>query len=177
MDEPVLTDRLVLRPVVEADAPAVLDLFSRPEVARWSGDGQVLASLDDAHRKVDRYAGRGGGRDGLGVFAVRRRARSDGPLIGVVLLVPLPPSGGVQRDDVEVGWHLHPDVWGRGIATEAGAGLLRLAWDFGLEEVHAVTHPDNVASQAVCRRLAMSDLGLRDDWYDRRLRAFVAHAP
>ena len=176
MAEPLLTERLVLSPLVAADAPAVLDLFSRPEVARWSGDGQVLTSLDDARRKVDRYAGRGGGRRGLGVVALRRRTTPDEPLVGLALLVPLPPSAGTDRDDVEVGWHLHPDVWGQGIATEAGGGLLQHAWGLGLKEVHAVTHPDNTASQAVCHRLAMTDLGLREDWYDRRLRAFVAHA-
>lgn len=177
MAEPLLTERLVLCPLVAADAPAVLDLFSRPEVARWSGDGQALTSLDAARHKVDRYAGRGGGRDGLGVFAVRRRAAPAEPLVGLALLVPLPSSDGVERDDVEVGWHLHPDVWGQGIASEAGAGLLQHACRLGLAEVHAVTHPDNKASQAVCHRLAMTDLGLRADWYDRRLRAFVAHAP
>lgn len=177
MAEPLLTERLVLRPLVADDAPAVLDLFSRPEVARWSGDGQVLTSLDGARRKIDGYAGRGGGRDGLGVVGVRRRPAPDEPLVGVALLVPLPPSDGLRRDDVEVGWHLHPEVWGQGIATEAGARLLHHAWGLGLEQVHAVTHPDNAASQAVCHRLAMTDLGLRTDWYDRRLRAFVVHAP
>lgn len=177
MAEPVLTERLALRPIVEADAPAVLDLFSRPEVARWSGDGKASTSLDDAHRRVDRYVGRGGGRHGLGVLALRRRTTPDAPLVGIALLVPLPPSDGVERDDVEVGWHLHPDVWGQGLATEAGAAMLQHAWRLGLKEVHAVTHPDNTASQAVCHRLAMTDLGLREDWYDRRLRAFVAHAP
>lgn len=177
MAEAFSTERLVLRPLVATDALAVLDLFSRPQVARWSGDGQVLTSLDDARRKVDRYAGRGGGRHGLGVLAVRRRTTPDEPLVGIALLVPLPPSDGVERDDVEVGWHLHPDVWGQGLATEAGAAMLQHAWRLGLEEVHAVTHPDNTASQAVCCRLAMTDLGLRDDWYDRRLRAFVVHAP
>jgi RimJ/RimL family protein N-acetyltransferase len=43
--------------------------------------------------------------------------------------------------------------------------------------VVAVTHPDNAPSQAVCRRLGMSDLGLRDDWYDRTLRAFALPLP
>lgn len=171
--EPILTDRLALRPLVPDDAAAVLDLFSRPEVARWSGDGRPLASMEEARRKIERYAERGGDRPGLAVLAVRRRSAPDEPLVGVVLLVPLPASDGLERDDVEVGWHLHPDVWGQGIATEAGSALLQHAGRLGLAQVHAVTHPENTASQAVCHRLAMTDLGVRDDWYDRRLRAFV----
>ncbi|GAA2083109.1 GNAT family N-acetyltransferase [Aeromicrobium halocynthiae] len=173
----MLTARLALRPLVPGDAAAVLALFSRPEVARWSGDGRVLASMEEARRKVGRYAERGGDRPGLGVLAVRRRAAPEEPLVGVVLLVPLPPSEAVERDDVEVGWHLHPDVWGQGIATEAASALLQHAWRLGLGQVHAVTHPENAASQAVCHRLAMADLGLREDWYDRRLRAFAAQRP
>lgn len=177
MNEELHTDRLLLRPVTLDDAPGLLEVFRRPEVARWSGDGTTVDTLEQAREKAERYVGRGGGRRGLAAFGIRPRERIDGALVGVALLVPLRPSDGVERDDVEIGWHLHPDVWGRGYATEAGGAMVRRAWSLGLPEVHAVTHPDNVASQAVCRRLAMTDLGLRDDWYDATLRSFVLRRP
>jgi RimJ/RimL family protein N-acetyltransferase len=78
----------------------------------------------------------------------------------------------VDRADVEVGWHLHPDVWGRGYASEAATALVERGFAAGIEELYAVTDPDNVRSQAVCRRLGMTDLGLRTEWYDQELRAF-----
>lgn len=99
----------------------------------------------------------------------------------MVVLVPIPASAGVERDDgaddLEVGWHLHPRAWGRGYATEAASALLERAASAGVPRVVAVTDPDNAPSQAVCRRLGMSDLGLRDDWYDRTLRAFSLSLP
>ena len=55
-----------------------------------------------------------------GRWAIRRG--SDDRVIGGVYLLPLPPG----RDDLEIGWQLHPEVWGQGYATEtthaAGTG-------------------------------------------------------
>lgn len=166
----VETARLVLRPVTVADAPFLLQLFSHPDVHPWSGDGLAMPDLAAAGARAERYATRGGDHPATGVWVVVPHG-ADEPA-GVALLVPLPSSEGVVRDDVEVGWHLHPRAWGQGHATEAGATLLERAWAHGIDEVHAVTHPANVRSQAVCRRLGMTDLGLRTDWYDRELRAF-----
>ena len=95
----------------------------------------------------------------------------------MVLFAPLPRSEGYDRDDMEVGWHFHPDAWGNGYATEAAQALVDRAFATGLAEIYAVTHPDNAASQAVCRRLGMTDLGLRSEWYDVELRAFRLDQP
>ena len=41
---------------------------------------------------------------------------------GTVLLKPvLTPDA---RGEIEIGWHLHPDRWGHGLATEAAAAIL-----------------------------------------------------
>jgi RimJ/RimL family protein N-acetyltransferase len=97
--------------------------------------------------------------------------------VGMAVLVPIPFSDGFNGDDYEIGWHLHPDVWGRGYGTEAATALVERAFAAGIPKLYAVTHPDNVRSQAVCGRLGMTDLGLRPDWYDRRLRAFRLDRP
>jgi RimJ/RimL family protein N-acetyltransferase len=54
----------------------------------------------------------------------------------------------------EVGYYLHPAAWGRGLATRS----LRLVSDWMLDEIGEElivlhTHPDNVRSQAVARRV------------------------
>ena len=66
---------------------------------------------------------------------------------------------------VEIGWHLHPDSWGNGFATEAAVAVLRRGFADGLLEVWAVTDPGNHRSAAVCRRIGMQLLGITHRWY------------
>ncbi|MCX6407202.1 MAG: GNAT family N-acetyltransferase [Propionibacteriales bacterium] len=173
------TERLLLRTFVPDDAAALFGWFSLPEVARWSGTGEPMRDVEEAVARIARMPERAGPHPAAGIFAVC--PDESAPPVGMVVLVPIPASAGVERDDgaddLEVGWHLHPRAWGRGYATEAASALLERAASAGVPRVVAVTDPDNAPSQAVCRRLGMSDLGLRDDWYDRTLRAFSLSLP
>lgn len=173
------TDRLVIRQWTEepADLARIYDIYSRWEVARWLGaTPRVLAEPADALGVVRRWAQRcaaGAGR--YGVWAVQ--VRDTGQLAGTVLLVPLPGRDDAPTTDVEVGWHLHPQCWGHGYATESAAALVRKAFADGLPEVYAVVRPGNEASIAVTRRLAMTPLGRLDRWYGgTELEAFVLPA-
>jgi RimJ/RimL family protein N-acetyltransferase len=106
-------------------------------------------------RRLERFRLRFGDALEFGVWGL---ALLHGPLIGLVLLKPLRPLG--DHDGFEVGWRLHPDWWGNGYATEAGAGLLELA--FGprqLTEVFAVIEPSNARSHGVAHRLGMTRIG------------------
>lgn len=172
-DGAIATERLLLRPFTLADAEFLFDLFSRPEVARWSGTGRPMTRLGEAIGRIRSMGDRAGDHGATGVFAVER----DGSAVGMAILAPIPASAGFDRRDIEIGWHFLPSVWGNGYATEAGGALAERAFAAGFAEVLAVTDPDNARSQAVCRRLGMEDLGLRDDWYDHRLRAFRLVAP
>lgn len=164
------TNRLLLRPFTMDDAAALFEIFRLPEVARWSGTGEPMADISEAHARIERWSTRGGANPAAGVFAVERLDTR--AMIGAALLVPIPPSGGGEGDDHEIGWHLHPDAWGSGFATEAAAALVARGFATGIPRLLAVTDPQNVRSQAVCARLGMTDLGLTSDWYDRELRAF-----
>jgi RimJ/RimL family protein N-acetyltransferase len=58
------------------------------------------------------------------------------------------------RDEVEVGWAVMPERWGRGYATEVGAASVKVAFDvLGLPDVVAYTLPDNRASVRVMEKL------------------------
>ncbi|MCW2751775.1 MAG: family N-acetyltransferase [Aeromicrobium sp.] len=169
------TERLILRPYTQDDAERLFDMMSRIEVAKWAGDGIPMASIDEAHIRIDRMPERAGDRPEAGVFAVERK--DNGIVAGMAVLVPIPASKDVDRSDMEIGWHLHPDSWGNGFATEAASALVARGFGAGLTELYAVTKPANGPSQAVCRRLGMEDLGLRTDWYDVELRAFRLSQP
>ncbi|RIJ58216.1 N-acetyltransferase, partial [Clavibacter phaseoli] len=79
--------------------------------------------------------------------------------------------------ETEIGWHLHPDAWGRGVATEAARRVLAHAAEGGLARVLAVTNPANAPSQAVCRRIGMRPLGRTRAYYDADCELFRVDLP
>lgn len=158
-------DRLVLRPWRDEDADFLLDLESRWEVVRFLGaHPATMTTRADALASISRR--RAVDHPVHGIWAI---AAADGQLVGNLLLKPIRLSAGVSSDgspEVEIGWHLHPDAWGHGYATEAARAVLHDVFGRGLERVLAVTDPGNHASQAVCRRLGMTSLGRTARYYD-----------
>ncbi|MDF1605162.1 GNAT family N-acetyltransferase [Nocardioides sp. YIM 152315] len=165
------TERLLIRPWRHEEADRLLDILGRLEVVRWLGDGEpvVMKDLDEAHARIDRYAERDA--PPLGTWAVERQA--DGLVVGTVLLLTLPNA---EHGEVEIGWHLHPDSWGHGYASEAAAAVLAHGFAGGLPEVIAVSHTDNWPSQAVMRRIGMEDRGTVEKWYEGESACFAITA-
>ena len=56
---------------------------------------------------------------------------------GTVFMQALPDGAG----EVELGWYLHPDSWGRGLASDAAAALLKRGLLSGLDEIWALPAP------------------------------------
>ena len=167
---PGATERIRLRAWRQEDAPRLLDIRSRWEVVRWLDDPpEVMTSLVEAEVRIaewhNRYLQSGGRR---GAWAIEERLT--GSVAGSVSLAKLP---GGSDDDVEIGWVVHPDAQGRGVATEAAGLLLDYAFARGLPTVHAVTWADNVASHRVCLAIGLRDLGVVHDlWYPGESRQF-----
>jgi RimJ/RimL family protein N-acetyltransferase len=173
------TPRLVLRTWDDADLEAFLDLYGRWEVMRWLGPlpRAALADRDEARERLARWQHRQEGLVApLGLWAMVPRSAADAVPIGTVLLLPLVDAQG-PTDEVEVGWHLHPQWQGQGLATEAAAALLVAAADAGIPRVLAVTDPDNIASQAVAGRLGMVDTGFTERWFGLRARQYQWTSP
>jgi len=168
------TPRLLLRLWVEEDAPAFFDIYSRDEVVRWLGPEprRTVATPEEAIERIRRGRGRRAGLEPpFGLWAiVLVDDQGRGP-IGTVLLMPLEDAGG-PTDQVEVGWHLHPDEQGHGYATEAAQALLDHAAAAGVGEVLALTDVDNEPSQRVARRLGMNDEGVTDRWFGLETRQY-----
>lgn len=168
------TSRLRLRPWRTSDLNAAVEIYSNGEVARYLGrTPRAWTGPADAHAALARWASFEGPR--YGVWAIVPHDEDDP--VGSALLKLLPYSSGETSSDTEVGWHLHPRVWGRGYATEAGGRLLEHAWMHGIEEVFAVTYPANLASQAVCARLGMTGLGQTDRYYGLTCELFRVARP
>ena len=61
---------------------------------------------------------------------------------------------------VEIGWRLSFSHWGKGLASEAARGALRIGFTFlGLDEIVSFTAVGNSRSRAVMERLNMCESG------------------
>jgi RimJ/RimL family protein N-acetyltransferase len=172
------TERLVVREWTTSadDVARRYDTYRREEVVKWLGNATPLASLEEAAERLgkarafyDAHQGR------YGVWAVQ--VRDTGIVAGSVLLVPMPePSDGSPgAGEVEIGWHLHPDSWGRGYATEAAKAVLAYGFELGLTEILAIAKPGNAPSIAVMRRIGMRHCGRTSRWYGIEAELYRAH--
>ena len=170
------TQRVLLRHWEESDLPAFFDLYSRDEVMRWLGPRprRALTTLEEARERMHRWHAREQGlAPPLGLWAIvplliGPRA---GQPAGTVLLLPLVDTSG-PTGLVEVGWHLHPQYQGQGLATEAARAILAVAAKNGIDQVLALTDLDNRASQAVTARLGMNDEGITERWFGLTTRQY-----
>lgn len=153
------TPRLVIRPWRPEETARLFDILRRVEVVRWLGTLNPMTDPDQARDRIQRAATEHAADPRFGWWAAVER-RSGIPA-GTVMLKPLPDGNG----EVEIGWHLHPDSWGKGLATEAAGAVLARGRRDGLDEIWAVTHLDNERSAAVCRRIGMRLLGVTHRWY------------
>jgi RimJ/RimL family protein N-acetyltransferase len=154
--------RILLRPRTLADLDDCIAMDRDPEVTRY-----VDGPWDDpvAHRRfvVDRITR--AYPDGLGYWSIFER---DAPsrFIGWMLLIPEDANG----PEVEIGWRLVCDAWGRGIASEAASILVAHAFDtVGLESIVAGIAEGNVASQRVAEKLGMKREGFGEGYARFRL--------
>lgn len=170
-DDHLVTERLLLRPPHQDDVEFVLDLYSRHDVVQHIGRGEVQTSRSHAAERIERYRGQFTGSSG--VWLIEKQA--DHAAAGFALMEPIPFSDHIESEQthIEIGWHLHPDSWGSGIATEAAHALIDRARTHGTDQLVAVTHTQNVASQAVARRLGMTYQGPTDRYYNTTCELFT----
>lgn len=163
---PASTARLALRTFVPTDVDDLVALDSDPRVMRYIGDGTPSPKREDAQAAIERVRRRYVEHPGTGVWHVSRRDSG-----GFVGWVSLKHCG--DAPDIEVGYRLMHDAWGHGFATELASAMLRRGFaDLRLARIIGVTHPDNVASQRVLRKVGMRDEGW-GRYYDRDLRLFA----
>ncbi|MDQ1135785.1 putative GNAT family N-acyltransferase/RimJ/RimL family protein N-acetyltransferase [Microbacterium sp. SORGH_AS 1204] len=168
------TARLVLREWTrdDRDRAFLFDMYRRPEVRRWLGDGRVMTDEAEVDALLDRWTGLADG-----ILGVRAVETADGAPLGSVLLKRIPWSASVcdgHPDDIEIGWHFHPDAWGSGYATEAAAAVLALARKHGIHRIVAVTNPANAVSGAVAERIGLRAVGETGAYYDTTCALYVS---
>jgi RimJ/RimL family protein N-acetyltransferase len=145
------TERLLLERWAPEHAPGLAAVNARPEVMRFLNGGTPLTRAESdavSERVAEHWADYG-----FGLWAVI--VRESGRVVGFAGICH-PLWFPAYASEIEVGWRLHPDVWGQGYATEAGREALRIGFgERALREIMALVHPDNDRSAAVATRLGM----------------------
>jgi RimJ/RimL family protein N-acetyltransferase len=148
------TERLGARRWAADDAGALFRIASDPETMLYVGDGKPWADVSRARMwlgwMADSYRANGYGR-----WAVVEK--EGGRVVGSCGFWLL-----ADTLEVDFGYLLSRDCWGRGYATEAGGAALRHGFEhLGFEQVVARTMPENAASRRVLEKLGFEYRGLR----------------
>lgn len=139
------TERLLMRPLDPGDQDALLAIWGDAETMRFYPHPLLRLQVREwIERNRLRYAEYGGG-----LFGVLLKAT--GRLIGVCGPVWQQVEG---RNELEVGYHVRRDQWGKGFATEAARGCIA----YGFERldppgrVISMIRPENAASRRVAEK-------------------------
>ena len=154
MSDFVETNRLVLRQFTADGANLLIELDSDPEVMRHLTGGEPDLPPAVVREQVipnvlatyERWNGR------FGLFAAYEK--DSGDFIG---WFQLRPERKGPPDEVELGYRLRRDAWGKGYATEGARALLSKGFsELGLQVVWGETMAVNLASQKVMEKVGMS---------------------
>jgi RimJ/RimL family protein N-acetyltransferase len=142
------TERLVIRPWQPDDRPAFTAVMSNPDVTRYVHGGKPYSDVE-----VDEWFARQArqlAEHGMCMGALVEK--STNRVAGISGTQPLGTS-----NDLEIGWILGRDAWGRGFATEAGAACMRYVLEtLKRPRVVAIIDPANEPSKRVAARLGMT---------------------
>lgn len=145
------TERLILREFSKDDLEIFASLMADPEVMRFSLGGPMKDKEQAREylqkRILDHYA-----QYGYGLYAAF--IKSDNSFIGFVGLISQSIDG---KKKTELGYRLHPNYWGKGLATEGALAVCRHAFDkLGIDELISIIDPQNKRSLEVAKRVGMN---------------------
>lgn len=149
------TPRLVLRDWARDDWPAFFRHTNTPAVMRWLGGEMDAERMAAQRRRIEATSE----HHGHCFWVLERRPDGDhlaGELLGFCGLKRADTPGSPVKGELEIGWRLREDAWGRRYAREAAEAALRFAFEqLAAEQVVALTVAGNAASQTLMRRLGM----------------------
>jgi RimJ/RimL family protein N-acetyltransferase len=141
---------MTLRPYEPGDLDGLHDMYGREDVCRYlpwepMDVDQARAKLEQRLRQT-RIEADG---DPLVLAAVDTET---GRMIGEFML----RLNNSESRQGEIGWAIHPDAQGRGLATEGAKEMLRLGFDeLNLHRIVAGSDPRNIGSTRVMEHLGM----------------------
>ncbi|PZD73949.1 hypothetical protein C1752_01639 [Acaryochloris thomasi RCC1774] len=143
------TERLILRRFCETDLDEIAEVLSHPDVMRFSLSGPY------SHERVRAFI------DGCLKSYETRNA-------GLLAVIPRDEQRVIgycgyyfqvidQQNEGEIGYRLHPNYWGRGIATEAAIAVKEYGFGtLGYERMISIVEVENIASIRVAEKNGMT---------------------
>lgn len=164
------TPRLVIKTMDDKDFSALRLQMKDPQVMEFFGgpraDDKISMTLEKLYNHLLRYGFSQGP-----VFE-----KKTGTCIGRAGLVHLDFK---ETPDLELGYFILPEYWGKGLATELAIGLLDYAFNvLNCPRVFATVDPKNIASCRVSEKLHMRIE--KEDLYEtlnKRVRFYVKEKP
>jgi RimJ/RimL family protein N-acetyltransferase len=159
LDTRLETQRLILRPLVEADAEALWPYVSDPELPRMmSWAAHVDIEQTRAFLRGQAEAMLAGSGVSWGIVHADR-------VVGTISLDDITWQFRAWRiDRAEIGYWLAPALWGQGLMTEATIEVMRFAFDrLGLHKLTIGCLAENQASRRVIEKCAFRFVGRHED--------------
>lgn len=145
------TERMILRRLTHADAGNLIALDSDPAVMRFLGNGRPTPRVVIERGTLPRMLGCYERFGGLGYWAAESKAQ--GQFLG---WFELRPHGAGPVGEVELGYRLRSQVWGRGYATEGAHAVIDKGFrEFGVRRVFATTMAVNIPSRRVLEKCGL----------------------
>ena len=145
------TSRLCLRPFTQADADAVTDLLTHPDVGKTYMVPD-FASREEAEPLFRRLLELSLGNDRF-VYGIYYGDVPVGMLNDV----------GVENGCVELGYAIHPAYWNRGFATEALEAAMDTLFRMGFHTVITGAFEENIPSIRVMEKCGMTRIAQNED--------------
>ena len=149
------TQRLILRPFAEGDAPDAFEYLHEVTVHCFAC--MKTESMEDARKAVIERA-----KDSEYYFAIV--LKENGKVIGEINAMPESPAPDDQNavlDTFSPCWMLNTEYQGKGYAYEAAHAFFDyLFTEKGARRIYAYTEDYNTASQKLCKKLGMRQEGL-----------------
>jgi [ribosomal protein S5]-alanine N-acetyltransferase len=142
------TERLILRQMTLDDAEFILRQVNEPSFIQNIGDRNVR-TVEDAQAYISNGSLKSYEKHGFGLYLVLLKETRES--IGM--------CGLIKRDgleDVDIGYALLPEFWGKGYAVEAAQAVKEYAKDMiGLKRLVAIVDPVNESSIRVLEKIGL----------------------
>jgi RimJ/RimL family protein N-acetyltransferase len=147
---PIETARLRLRPFAEADFDDLYGFQSLPAAARYLYTEP--RSREETRALLDAWLACTTFSEDDDKLVLAMETKGSGRVVGEVLLI----LRSTKHRQGEIGFLLHPDFHGRGLAREASLPLMRLGFErFGLHRIYGRCDARNSASARLMERLGL----------------------